>query len=134
MSESNEHKNLVKLIIREVIDIVGVEYACFIETDIIDDHPIPKLTNEGYRPDVMYEYEDCLIIGEAKTSMDVEREHSIKQYKSYIKKCALFKGKSILILAVPWLEYATVFNIIKKIKQDYPGNYTVKILQGIGIR
>lgn len=133
MGESGQHRKLVKLIIEEVTKMVGDDYCCFIEADVMDDRPLPQLTPEGFRPDVSYQYKDILIIGEAKTSDDVERIHSIMQYESYMKKCALFNGKATFIIAVPWLEYATVYNIICRIKKKYPGDYVVKILKGIGV-
>ena len=71
MSESGQHKKLVELIIEYVGDRVGQDYVCFIESDIADDRPIPSLTEEGFRPDVKYEYNGLMIIGEAKTSNDV---------------------------------------------------------------
>lgn len=133
MSESSQHQKLVSLIIEDVMKMVGKDYYCFVETDIADEHPIPQLTPEGFRPDVMYQYGNMMIIGEAKTGSDVEREHSIMQYESYMRKCSLFDGDAMFVVAVPWIEYATVYNITKKIKRKYPGEYVVKILKGIGI-
>lgn len=133
MSESNQHQNLVKKIIEDITNIVGEESCCFIESDISDGQPLPSLTPEGFRPDVQFQYLDLLIVGEAKTSKDVDREHSLLQYDSYIKKCSLFDGKAIFILAVPWIEYATAHNITKKIQEKYPGNYSIKIIKGLGI-
>lgn len=133
MSESDQHYKLVKMIIRDVSEIVGSDYCCFIESDMADGRPLPQLTLEGFRPDVSYQYRDVMIIGEAKTSRDVERPHSIKQYESYIKRCFLFDGNATFIMAVPWTEYATACNIIQKIKKKYPGDYSVKIIKGIGV-
>lgn len=131
MSESGQHRKLVKLLIEHVEEIVGLDYVCFIEADYDDTRPLPKQTTEGYRPDVMYEYDGRLIIGEAKTHDDVLREHSLMQYASYLKKCSLYCGKAEYIMAVPWEEHALANNIIKRIKKDYPGDYTVKVIDGI---
>lgn len=133
MSESSQHQKLVRMIMDEVLNTVGSDFYCFIETDIADGYSLPQLTPEGFRPDVMYQYENILIIGEAKTSDDVDRIHSLMQYESYIKKCSLFAGKATLIIAVPWLEYATVYNITNCIRKQYPGDYVIKILKGLGI-
>lgn len=133
MSESDQHQKLVKLIIDDISNTVGEGYSCFIESDLSDDRPLTQLTFEGYRPDVLYQYRDVLIIGEAKTGDDVEREHSLRQYESYMRKCSLFTGKATFVLAVPWLEYATVYNITRRIRKKYPGDYAVKIIKGIGI-
>lgn len=133
MSESVQHQKLVRMLIEEVANMVGVDKSCFIESDINDGHSLPQLTNEGYRPDVLFQYEDLLIVGEAKTSNDIERTHSIMQYESYMRKCSLFQGKAFFIIAVPWMEYATIYNITKRIKRKYPGSYSIKIIRGIDI-
>ncbi len=133
MSESNQHQKLVKMIIEDIANTVGETYCCFIESDITDGHALPQLTAEGFRPDVMYQHQNIMIIGEAKTSKDVDRAHSLLQYESYIKKCSLFVGEATLIIAVPWMEYATVYNITQRIRNHYPGNYVIRILKGIGV-
>ena len=126
MSESLQHQQLVKLIIDTTISIIGKDNSAF------DGYALPLLTSEGFRPDVHYCYQDKLIIGEAKTSSDIERLHSREQYESYIKKCALFQGEAILLIAVPWTDHATINNIVKKLAKRYPGNYRIEILDGIG--
>lgn len=133
MSESIQHQKLVKMIIEDIANTVGESCCCFIESDIADGHTLPQLTSEGFRPDVMYQYQNTMIIGEAKTSKDIDRTHSLLQYESYIKKCSLFDGEATLIVAVPWIEYATIYNIIHRIKNHYPGNYGIRILKGIGV-
>jgi hypothetical protein len=93
---------------------------------------IPAKTIEGYRPDIYYFFEDLLIIGEAKTADDVERQHSRAQYEAYMKECANFHGKAVLIIAVPWMEHAAANNIVRNLKKKIPGSYTIKILEWIG--
>lgn len=133
MSESMQHQNLVSLIIENIEKIVGKDKSCFIESDIADGRPLPQLTQEGFRPDVTFQYDNQLIIGEAKSSNDVDTEHSKLQYESYIRKCSLFQGSALLIIAVPWTEYATVYNIINRIRKRYLGTYSVKYIKGFDI-
>lgn len=130
MSESAQHQKLVNMIIEHVEALVGQDKKCFISSDEADGMSLSPLTAEGYRPDVYYQYEDTLIIGEAKTSDDVERLHSREQYESYLKKCALFDGKAYFVAAVYWSDKAQLHNILRKIKVGYPGNYTITILEG----
>lgn len=132
MSESLLHQQLVQQIIAETKNIVGKEKASLIATDAVDSVVLPPLTEEGFRPDVYYHYNDILIIGEAKTSADIERLHSREQYESYIKKCSLHQGRAVFIIAVPWMDHATINNILCKIRKRYPGDYMIKILDGIG--
>ena len=73
-----------------------------------------------------------MVIGEAKTSDDIERLHSRQQYESYVLKCALFDGEAVFLVAVPWIDRATIHNILRLLRKKYPGNYHVRILEGIG--
>lgn len=132
MSESAQHLQLVNQVINEVISIVGACNKCFIMSDVADGYGLPHLTEEGFRPDVFYQYGDQLIIGEAKTSNDVAKIHSKLQYESYIKKCAIFPGNALFIVAVPWTEHAVIHNILRKLQIKYPGHYIVRILDGVG--
>lgn len=68
MSESAQHLQLVNLIIDEVVGIVGETNRCFIMSDAADGYALSPLMEDGYRPDVYYQYQNRLIIGEAKTS------------------------------------------------------------------
>ena len=132
MSESAQHQQLVRLIIEDIIGEVGPSNTALVTTDAVDGFALPPLTNEGFRPDVYYLFDNRMIIGEAKTSDDIDRLHSRSQYESYIKKCSLFQGSATFIMAVPWMDHATAHNIIRKIRKQYPGDYTIKILDGIG--
>lgn len=132
MGESAQHFQMVNLIIDEVVSVVGETNRCFIMSDAADGYALPPLTEEGYRPDVYYQYQNSLIIGEAKTSDDVARMHSKLQYESYLKKCSFFKGKAVFLAAVPWTEHAVIHNILRKLRQKYPGTYEVRIIDGIG--
>lgn len=132
MSESAKHLQLVNMVIDRVIDIVGEDKRCFIMSDAADNYPLSPQTQEGFRPDVFYQFNDLLIIGEAKTSDDVTRLHSKLQYESYMRKCALFNGKAIFIVAVPWTDHAAAHNTICKIRKTLLGHFEVQILDGIG--
>lgn len=68
MSESNKHKHLVEYALGFIQGEVGENLSCFIETDVNDGRPLPQLTMEGFRPDVFFEYDEVMFIGEAKTS------------------------------------------------------------------
>lgn len=132
MSESAQHLQLVNLIIDEVVSMVGETNRCFIMSDAADGYALSPLMEEGYRPDVYYYFQNILIIGEAKTSDDVARMHSRLQYESYLQKCSHFSGKAVFIAAVPWTEHAAIHNILRKLRQKYPGTYEVQIIDGIG--
>lgn len=76
---------------------------------------------EGFIPDVYYSYNKLTIIGEAKTEKDLERQHSIMQYKAYIKHLQkrIDNGyECILIIAVPWQATISAYKIIKKLAKE----------------
>lgn len=125
MGESAKHLQLVEQIIAYIQNILEVEIV-LIQSDLPNCNNKPNLTMEGYRPDVYYNYRNFMVIGEAKTSADVATKHSIRQYSSYLKKCSLFSGSAILIVAVPWTESKAVRNILKKISTI--NNYKVEII------
>lgn len=132
MSESAQHLQLVNLIIDEVVGMVGEANQCFIMSDAADGYALSPLMEERYRPDVYYQYQNLMVIGEAKTSDDVTRLHSKMQYESYLKKCSLFNGQAVFLAAVPWTEHAAIHNILRKLRLKYPGTYEVRIIDGIG--
>ena len=66
MSESAQHLQLVNLIIDEVVGMIGETNKCFIMSDAADGYALSPLMGDGYRPDVYYQYQNKLIIGEAK--------------------------------------------------------------------
>lgn len=128
MGESSKHKFLVEYALQFIQNRVGEDLSCFIETDMSDGRPLSQLTMEGYRPDVFFEYDGVMFIGEAKTSDDILREHSINQYYSYLKKCSLNGGHAMFVLAVPLVDCARANNILLKIKKEVPGDYKVKVI------
>ncbi len=127
MSESVIHHKLVLRLIGYIQNTVGSDLKCFIQADNCRGFVLSPQMDDGFRPDVYFEYGDVLIIGEAKTNLDVSRQHSINQYRSYLKTCQNYHGKALFIMTVPYLSYAETNNIIKKIKKEFPGNYQVKI-------
>ena len=85
---------------------------------------VPPIIN-GFRPDLYYEFNSILIIGEAKTRNDYSTKHSLNQYKEYLKYCENFCGNSYLILCCPWECSADVKIIISKISRDNKTNIII---------
>lgn len=79
---------------------------------------IPLQMGDGYRPDFIYEWGNVLIIGEAKTPFDIERPHSISQYRSYLKYCERFEGQATFILSTNWDYEATARGLLKRLYRE----------------
>jgi hypothetical protein len=104
LAESSKHSALVQAI----ISYIGREHAHVEGLGIVNDlsgplHAEKPNRIEGFVPDV-YAFDAPLttvIIGEAKTSDDLETEHSKRQMTAFLT----FLGRQesgIFILAVPW--------------------------------
>ena len=119
MGESQAHINLV----HKLRDYVS---ACYLHNDdgrILIDLPTSNTYSQtfiidGHRPDLFVKT-GCnkIIIGEAKTQDDLEREHSISQYITFLKYCSKYDS-SIFILAVPWDLTISARNLLNKITND----------------
>ena len=82
--ESRTHHSLVTMLYEYISDFSEVEQS-LIESDIYEVGGSVTRMAEGFVPDLYYNHNKLTIIGEAKTEEDLERSHSIEQYKSYIK-------------------------------------------------
>lgn len=125
MSESKKHMDLVRRLKEYIEKLPNIENG-LIQSDLPETSEKPILTTEGFRPDIYYEYLDTMVIGEAKTTFDFERQHSLEQYESYLRRCSLYWGKATFILAVPWMEYTSAKNLIRRIKKR--NNYDIETL------
>ena len=132
MSESLEHHNYVKVIYNYVQKMIDQSEACFLKADIFSCDK-PTLVYGSFVPDVMYCYNNKLIIGEAKTLDDYNREHSYKQYESYIKECGNFPGESYLIICIPWPLFLNAKNHFKLLKNKYSPNTSIIVLTDNGM-
>lgn len=119
MSESQQHINLISLALKQSYFLIAPEHHHFICADLSNTANLPPQTLEGYRPDVFFSSDTLLVIGEAKTSRDIETRHSLKQYRSYLKKCSVFSGQSYIVMAVPWTDTALIHNLLKRVAKEY---------------
>lgn len=118
MAESKEHAALVDLIKLYVSGKYSHLDPCLFSMDNGDSANVPLQVGDGHRPDFMYEWDGVLVIGEAKTPFDLERRHSISQYRSYLRCCEQFEGEAYFILSTCWEYEATAKNLLKKIRKE----------------
>jgi len=104
MGESKTHALLRGAIVRWLEEQFGQSEAAAALIDDPDSFPScfpPSI--EGFTPDVFFRQtiRGISIIGEAKTSRDLETKHSREQFAGYFKYLSSHPG-SILVVAVPW--------------------------------
>ena len=131
MGESTQHQ----LSLQRIVDYVSETFGNVYSLSALDD--LPKRLGEdkppligGYRPD-FYARDvplTTMIIGEAKTSQDIESEHTRKQFTAYLVRLTHIP-KGVLIIAVAWRSVAAVRRILTQITGDQivHGN-TVKVV------
>ena len=133
MGESIIHKQYIDIIYNYCLNIVPNNHSKLILIDNDDNlliREVPPIIN-GYRPDLFYEFNSLLIIGEAKTEKDYYTNHSLNQYKEYIKYCSHYGGDSYLIICCPWMCTGDIKNIIRKISKEYKNKINIIILDEI---
>lgn len=116
MSESEQHRTLVKMISDYITDNYGIDHR-LIKIDGQD----KGLTLNKHKPDLLYEFEDCVIIGEAKIGSDIGNDHTESQFKEYLKWCKIKEKEgctSLIIYGVP-SDYAQfVKNYLNNIRKQ----------------
>ena len=117
MSESKSHMDLVAVVVIYVKKLLPDDLAVLVQSDSINSTR-PTKAIKNYIPDVYYWHNDTLIIGEAKTINDFERQHSIDQFTAYLKECHNFYGCGKLVIGVPWQIISTAKNFFRKMKRD----------------
>lgn len=136
MPESAEHLSLVDHIIRyidqEFSGTAGLVVLADLPRSSIQEKP-PRVG--GYAPDVYAIDVPCTlaIIGEAKTSDDLDCLHSRNQIRAFLEFLR-FKKQGILILAVPWQCVASARSMVKDIKRTLPieiERISIVVLDGI---
>ena len=132
MPESLEHMNLVKRLEYVAHDIVPEPHHIFICSDTPDSNVKPERTSDNYAPDLMFKNANIMIIGEAKTGSDVDRQHSINQYESYMKDLNNFPGRKCIIFAVPWYSKNTIKNISKRLRAKFCPELDIFVITEIG--
>ncbi len=130
MSESKLHASLVQHLIKWItvkfasehqymvfVDHSGGEGNCRppIIGNSVPDVYIPPINNFGP------------IIGEAKTSSDLESRHSIVQLKDFLSGCHTSKT-SELVLAVPWEAARTARNLLRQLKKQLDVEYVTSFV------
>ena len=115
MAESEQHRLLVKKM--EIwLNENFPDSKAVVDAQEKPGDPTPPIIG-SHRPDLYAESKKQIIIGEAKTSFDIERRHSISQFKSFLSY--LEKGKdNQLMLSVPYECLEKTQFVLEKLRDD----------------
>lgn len=133
MGESAKHSYLVKTIYQYVITKVPDGEEMLVLADLPTVVEKPPRNRDGYRPDVEYYHKDLLIIGDAKTSADLESRHSRKQIESYVTDCRDFKGESMLVLGVPLADSERACSVIGTVQKRLHTSVSYAVVNEAGV-
>ena len=125
--ESQTHINLVNIIAEYIKSIVPEEEHSLIHLDTSGNNNAVSIIG-NYIPDVYYSGAGELIIGEAKTLNDFERQHSKEQFEAYMKEFFLFQGECTLVIGVPWQLVITAKNYFSRLRRQMDVDVNVIIV------
>ncbi len=71
-------------------------------------------------PDVYYNDSNCVILGEAKTDNDIDRDHTLIQLNDYINEVRTYDAERNIVLCTSIIGFSRMKNIIvtKKMQED----------------
>lgn len=117
MPESIQHTRLVRTIAAWVGRSYGADYR---NMYIVVDDPEQSLKPDiigGFRPDLYAAASGRLaIIGEAKTTSDLERPHTEQQLAAFMQHLDALNG-GLLVVATPWPAAASARNLVVNLKR-----------------
>jgi hypothetical protein len=118
VAESSTHVSLVSAILNWIEDRHGNKNLL-----IMANLPAPVGTPvppciEGFVPDVWAKnfQEGLIIVGEAKTSGDLENRHSADQLSAFLRFCDQNRP-SCLVIAVPWMTVSCAKAFVRYLKR-----------------
>ena len=117
MSESSEHRGLVvtmaEYLVRQYPGIIVDK-----DVQIKPGDPLPQMIGE-YRPDIFAYYmgNDFRVVGEAKTSNDIENSHSQKQFLTFVTHLESKHG-GIFLLGVPGEKADRAKTVLRFLSKD----------------
>lgn len=130
MSESSAHQKLVNIAYNYILTLIPENNHVLIERDSPD---AKKPTSTGnFIPDVFYNYDGIMVIGEAKTLDDFDRTHSKAQYEEYFNCLYQGDGEKIMVVAVPWQIVPDAKNYFRLLNKKYGMGIKIIVLNEFG--
>ena len=129
--ESHAHINLVKIAYNYLTNLVPDENIGLIQVDTSGNCSAVRVIG-NFVPDLYYECDGLLVIGEAKTEADFDKKHSRAQFNAYIQQCKLHEGRAIFIISVPWQLLITAKNYFRLKRKQVDINFEIVVLDEQG--
>ncbi len=133
MAESLKHSYLVSCIYKYVTAKVPPEEVVLVLADLPTSKDKPPRNRDGFCPDVEYYHHGLLIIGDAKTSSDLESKHSKRQIDSYIKECEESECQSLLVIGVPFADSQRACSVISAAQHRLGTSVPYAVINEAGI-
>ena len=131
MAESLQHQRLVERIVNAVVGVLNDydETLCLVDR-AVDSDGVPRRI-EGFCPDIYATDASIVIVGEAKTSGDLESPRTEHQLRAFLKYVEAHTSRH-LVLAVPWTAVATAKSVLRHAAPNWSSVCKrVHILDGI---
>ncbi len=125
--ESQTHINLVNIIAEYIKSFVPEEEHSLIYMDTAGNSNAVRVIG-NYIPDVYYSDGGKLVIGEAKSLNDFERQHSKEQFEAYMNEFLLFQGECTLVIGVQWQLVITAKNYFARLRRQMGVDVNVIII------
>ncbi len=132
MAESQSHMNLVKRLRCFAEQLLGEGRFPLAYFDEPTACVKPPKTSGGFVPDMFFKDNELMVIGEAKTFDDVDRNHSLSQYENYFKDLAVFPGRTVMVFSVPWQCKNTIKNIGRRLRKESDPNIEIYAITEVG--
>ncbi len=117
MAESLAHMEYVERMVKYAETIPQQFASSMMNADLASyGKRTPQVVN-GFYPDLYYYDLHCVIIGEAKTTDDIDNEHTMKQLDSYIKEIRTYNCEKHIILCTSIIAFAHFNNLVVRKKQ-----------------
>jgi len=110
--ESQEHINLVRALSAWTVErFSDSSYDFYILVDLPDVVEKPDFI-AGFRPDLFARAPGRLtLVGEAKTTADLETEHTQRQVAAFLQFLSRVPG-AVFVMATPWPAHASAKNLV----------------------
>jgi hypothetical protein len=116
--EGDVHRELVRLLSERIAGNAPLAWASFIDGARLDERDGVPPAVGAYRPDIyaIMRGSGRTVIGEAKTSIDIDTEHTKRQLAAYFRHLGEGAGGEVW-MAVPMMSAGTAHRVCRVVRQ-----------------